>query len=182
MPVYISMLRGINLGPHNRMKMEQLRKSLQTLGFGKIQTYIQSGNVVFQASKQPPLALSERMETRIPADFGFSVPVITRTLADMKKTIQGNPFLKKRGIDLTRLHVTFLSQAPQAALLRKIASVNSKPDEFRCCREVVYLHCPSGYAETKLSNGFFEKALSLQATTRNWKTVNQLYEMALGCI
>lgn len=181
MPVYISMLRGVNVGSHNRIKMERFRESCKALGFERIQTYIQSGNAVFRAERQSPLAVSQRIEERILADFGLSVPVLTRTSADMNKTIQGNPFLNKRGIDLTKLHVTFLSHVPAKAGLEKMAAVAPGPDAFHHCGEAIYLHCPNGYGETKLSNTFFEKTLSVSATTRNWKTVNKLYEMALEC-
>ena len=180
MPIYISMLRGVNLGPHNRMKMEPLRKSLEVLGFEQVQTYIQSGNVIFRAAKQSPRAVSKRIEETVLADFGFAVPVITQTCEQMKETIQNNPFSKKRGIDVSKMHVTFLSQVPVEAALKKLA-VADGADEFCHSGEAIYLHCRNGYSETKLSNGFFEKTLAVRATTRNWKTVNQLYKMALEC-
>jgi uncharacterized protein (DUF1697 family) len=181
MPVYISMLRGVNVGPHNRMKMDELQKSLETFGFKHVQTYIQSGNIIFHASKMLPDIMSKKIEARLLSDFGLVVPVITKTSDAVGRTIHDNPFLKEREIDLSKLHVTFLSQAPTEAAFMKLISVDAGPDKFRRSGDAIYLHCPNGYSETKLSNGFFEKALSLRATTRNWKTVNKLYEMALQC-
>ncbi len=180
MPIYISMLRGVNVGPHNRMKMAQLQKSMEALGFWQVRTYIQSGNIVFKASRQSPLAVSKRIRERILRDFGFNVPVITRTSEQMKEAIQGNPFLEKRGLDVSKLHVTFLSQAPAGAPLVKLP-VYAGADEFVHIRAAIYLHCPQGYGETKLTNGLFEKMLSVPATTRNWKTINELHEMVLEC-
>src|SRR5882672_1351084 len=107
MPVYIAMLRGINIGPHKRMKMEKLRASCESLGFEQVKTYVQSGNVVFKATKQPPASLSKKLEDRIVRDFGFSAPVIIRTAEEMGKVIKDNPLLKEKGTDVEKLHVTF---------------------------------------------------------------------------
>ena len=79
MPIYISMLRGINLGSHNRIPMDRLRASFEALGFDQVQTYVQSGNVIFRAAKSSPAVLSKKIEARILKEFGFSVPVISKT-------------------------------------------------------------------------------------------------------
>lgn len=181
MPAYIAMLRGVNLGPHNRMKMEKLRDSLEALGFTQVQTYIQSGNVVFATGKTSPLALMNKMEAKILADFGLSVSVITTTAAEMNTVIQNNPFLEQRGIDRTKLHVTFLSETPRPPALEKLTLRQSGPDKFHCSGKSIYLYCPNGYGQTKLTNGLFERVLSVRATTRNWNTVNKLHEMARAC-
>jgi uncharacterized protein (DUF1697 family) len=181
MPVYISMLRGVNVGPHNRMKMDQLRTSFEALGFEQVRTYGQSGNAIFRTSKKSLLGLSKRIEERILADFGFAVPVITKTREDVGCTINANPFLTERGTDLSKLHVTFLSQAPLEAALKKLTAVDAGLDKFHHAGGAIYLHCSKGYSDTKLSNNFIEKTLGISATTRNWKTVNTLYEMASEC-
>src|SRR5271169_2140546 len=106
MPIYISMLRGINVGGHKLIKMDKLRESFEALGFKQVKTYIQSGNVVFSAGKLSPLKLSKRIEERILTDFGFSVSVISRSSDEMARTIERNPFLKESDIDHERLHVT----------------------------------------------------------------------------
>src|SRR5271156_4385700 len=115
MPIYISMLRGINVGGHKRIKMDQLRKSFEALGCEQVQTYIQSGNVVFKTGKLSTSALSQRIEKQILSDFGYSVSVISRTADELSKAISNNPFLKRRGIDPEKLHVMFLSEAPAPA-------------------------------------------------------------------
>src|SRR6266404_6099868 len=94
MPVYISMLRGINVGANKRMKMEKLRASCEALGFEEVRTYIQSGNLIFKAAKASPAALSKRIEECIVSNFGFSVAVISRSREEMNRIIQGNPLLK----------------------------------------------------------------------------------------
>src|SRR5882672_553203 len=177
MPVYIAMLRGINIGPHKRMKMEKLRASCEALGFEQVKTYVQSGNVVFKATKQSTASLSKKLEDRIVRDFGFSAPVITRTAEEMGKVIKDNPLLKEKGTDVEKLHVTFFSEIPASAALKKLDGLPQKPDRFRCLNREIYLHCPNGYGQTKLTNNLFEKQLAVGATTRNWKTVNNLYQM-----
>src|SRR5271170_733820 len=108
MPIYISMLRGINVGGHKRIKMDQLRTSFEALGFEQVKTYIQSGNVVFKTGKVSTSRLLKRIEERILSDFGFPVSVIARTSDEMGEAIANNPFLKQRGINPERLHVTFM--------------------------------------------------------------------------
>src|ERR1700693_1868196 len=117
MPVYIAMLRGINIGPHKRMKMEKLRASCEGLGLSNVKTYIQSGNVIFRAGKLSSGAWSKTMGECIVRDFGFSADVISRTRDEMKRVIDENPFVKERGMDgmdVSKLHVVFLPHAPTA--------------------------------------------------------------------
>jgi len=178
---YIAMLRGINVGGNKRVEMSRLRASCEALGFEKVQTYIQSGNVIFQAGKSSTSTLSRTMEEKLLADFGFSVSVITRTSEEMGEAIQNNPFLGKKGIDPAKLHITFLSQAPPTAELKKLDILATKSEQSRCRGREIYLYLPDGQARTKLTNNAIEKALSLTATTRNWNTVNQLYRMASEC-
>src|SRR5437660_10225720 len=123
MPVYFSMLRGINVGPHKRMKMDTLRESFEALGFQQVKTYIQSGNVIFQAAKLSPATLSKKIEERIVSDFGFAVDVISRTRDEMDKVIKGNSFLKESGIDPSKLHVAFLSDVPTAVAVMKFQAL-----------------------------------------------------------
>jgi len=180
-PTYIALLRGVNVGAHNRMKMDQLRQSLEGLGFVEVRTYIQSGNVVFKNARHSPSDLSQRIEQRIFRDFGLSVPVISRTAEELGKAIQNNPFLRERGIDLSKLHVTFLSEAPAQSSLKKLDTLAAGRDQFRYCGKEIYLYCPDGLARTKLFGNASDRALAVSATTtRNWKTVNTLYAMSLG--
>jgi uncharacterized protein (DUF1697 family) len=178
MPTYISMLRGINLGGHKLVKMERLRAMYESLGFARVRTYINSGNVIFEAGKISTSALSSRIEKKIEAEFGFPVAVISKTSGEMGKAIEGNPFLQEKDMDLSKLHVTFMWQPPARADLTKLEALAPAPDRFRCVGTEVYLHCPNGYGQTKLPNNTLAKLLGSGATTRNWKTVNKLYEMA----
>ena len=175
---YIALLRGINVSGHKIIKMDELRKSFGALGLGDVQTYVQSGNVVFKAPKQSSERLSKKIREKIARDFGFSVSVIIRSSEEVRRAIENNPFLKQRAIDSSKLHVTFLSKAPEKAGLRVLEKLTAKPDQFRYSGTEVYLYCPDGYGRTKLSNNALERVLAVTATTRNWNTVNKLYEMS----
>jgi uncharacterized protein (DUF1697 family) len=177
MPIYVAMLRGINVGPHKRIKMEQLRKSFEALAFEQVKTYIQSGNVVFKAGKGSPEALGKKIEARIVSDFGFSASVIVRTSTELGETIAANPFLKQRGINPEKLHVTFLAEIPAASALKKLAEFTIAPDQSRCVGKEIFLHLPNGFSGSSLWKVPWEKALAVVTTTRNWKTVNAIYQM-----
>jgi uncharacterized protein (DUF1697 family) len=177
MPIYISLLRGINVGGHKRIKMDQLRKSFEALGFEQVKTYIQSGNVVFQTGKLSPATLSKRIEERILTDFGFSVSVISRSSDEMAKAIARNPFLKERDIDHERLHVMFLSEAPAPAALKKLAALTAAPDQCRSSDREIYFYLPNGVSKSVLMKSPVDRILAVVTTTRNWKTVNSLHQM-----
>jgi uncharacterized protein (DUF1697 family) len=175
------MLRGINVGGHKRIKMAQLRKSFEALGFECVQTYIQSGNVVFKAEKTSPAALSKRIEERILKDFGFPVSVMSRTADEMSKMIRSNPFLKQREIDPAKLHVMFLSEAPAPAAVKELISVTVAPDQCHCSSSEIYFYLPNGVSKSVLWNCPVDRILAVVNTTRNWKTVNSLHQMCQDC-
>ena len=177
MTVYIAMLRGINVGPHKRIKMDRLRESFKALGFGQVQTYIQSGNVVFKGGKISAAGLGQKIEQRLLRDFGFFVSVILRTREEMEKTIRNNPLLKEKGVDPSKLHVAFLSQAPAVAALEELQTLTLLPDRARCKGKELYLYFPNGVSGSSLWKHPLERVLAVTTTTRNWNTVNQLYEM-----
>jgi uncharacterized protein (DUF1697 family) len=144
----------------------------------RVRTYVQSGNVIFEAPKTSSDILSKIIEGKILNDFGFSISLFFRSSDEMKKIASDNPFLKERGIDHSKLHITFLSELPTKDALGRLEAMNAVPDQFRIKARELYLYCPNGYGRTKLSNATFEKLLSVQATTRNWKTVKTLVEMS----
>ena len=177
---YVALLRGINLSGHKIVKMDRLRKAFEDLGFGEVKTYIQSGNVVFNAPARDPVSLAKKIEERIVRQFGFPVPVLVKTAAEVGDVIRNNPLVKEKDIDVSRLHVTFLSSAPEKSALKMLDAIDAEDDRFCCAGEAVYLYCPNGYHATKLGNNVLGKMLKVGTTTRNWRTVNQLFQMTLG--
>jgi len=177
MPAYVAMLRGINVTGHNSIKMEQLRRLCEKLGFQKVKTYVQSGNVAFQAKTENPALLSKRISESIRDSFGLETPVIVRTSKEMKDVVANNPFLREKDVDSSKLHVTFLREAAEKSSLKTLERLATRQDRFYPVSREIYLYCPEGYGRTKLSNNAIEKALSITATTRNWRTTNTLLDM-----
>lgn len=175
---YISILRGINVSGSKMIKMEALRKLYEDLKFKNVKTYIQSGNVVFEDKAANSKVLEQRIKKKILDVFGFDVPVMVKETSELIVVLKNNPFVNKRNEDVTKLHVTFLSDEPDETLLAKIREKQYDPDEYIISGTAIYLFCPNGYGNTKLNNNFFENKLKVTATTRNWKTVNELVSLA----
>ncbi|MDO8736364.1 MAG: DUF1697 domain-containing protein [Thermoleophilia bacterium] len=180
MQTYISILRGINVGGKKKIKMEELKAAYESLGFENIRTYIQTGNVIFDSSVPNESDINASIRNQLAAVFGFQISVLIRRMDGFQQIIKGNPFLDEQAVDPRALHVTFLSQAPSQTALAVIEPAADDGDQYRFSdsNEEVYLFCPDGYGRTRLSNSFFEKKLGVSATTRNWNTVNRLYEIA----
>jgi len=179
MTTYITILRGINVGGHKSIKMEALRQMFTRLGFLNVQTYIQSGNVIFQNPEITDTQLLEnKIKNKISENFGFEISVLVLTLNDLENVVENNPFLSDNTKDPAYLHITFFSSLPEKAFVDKINAENYNADEFVCSRKNIYLYCPNGYGKTKLTNTFLETKLKVAATTRNWKTVNELVVLA----
>jgi uncharacterized protein (DUF1697 family) len=177
MDTYISILRGINVSGHNKIKMDALKKLYEDIGFKQVQTYIQSGNVLFREKKSDGWILGKKISEKIAEMFGFAVPVLVKDLAEMETVLNNNPFVNERNSDIKTLHVTFLSRVPEPADIAKL-SVQAGNDEFIISSNVIYLYCPDGYGRTKLSNSYFENKLKIVATTRNWKSIMELVNLA----
>jgi uncharacterized protein (DUF1697 family) len=176
MKTYVALLRGINLGAHNKVPMADLRALFDDLGAEDVETYVQSGNVVFKSADGAE-KLARAIERKIRRDLGLSVTVLVLTRPQLTKVLGSNPFAKAKK-EPAKLHVTFLAEKPARNRVGKLDPERAKPDEFRLVGRQVYLHCPNGYGRTKLTNAYFEKQLGVAATTRNWKTVTKLAELA----
>ena len=176
MTTFISMLRGINVGGQKQVRMADLKNMYESLEFGNVQTYVQSGNVVFDSQEMDVSILRQTIEAQIEAVFGFSLPVLIRTGGDFRRVIESHPFA---GEEAVRVLVTFLYDRPRKSKLEDLSHYEDKVDQFAIGEQEIFLFCPGGYGKTKLSNTFFEKRLGVVATTRNWNSVNALYQMAM---
>ena len=179
MNTFISMLRGVNVSGQKKIKMEELKALYESLNLKNVKTYIQSGNVIFECSHSNITELTNKIEKIIKQTFGFSVTVIIRTKNEFKHLIGNNPFYGERKEDITKLHVTFLADIPSHSSLSIMNELEDKSDQVAIAGKNIYLFCPNGYARAKLTNNYFEKKLNVSATTRNWKTVNKLYDLFL---
>ncbi len=173
---YVALLRGVNVGARNKVPMADLRAAVEALGFDDVATYVQSGNVVFGTGSTPEAALARRLERAVQRAFGLDVTVLVRTAAQLRRLGAANPYLRAHR-DPATLHVTFLAARPAAAAVRALPD-GLGPDELTVRGREVYLWCPKGYGRTKLTNAWCEQRLGTRATTRNWRTVVTLGELA----
>jgi uncharacterized protein (DUF1697 family) len=174
---YIALLRGINVGGKNILPMEALAALFTQAGCDRVQTYIQSGNVLFTAAPQLTKRLSDLIAKRIADRFGIRVPVLLRTARELDQVARGNPFLKL-GTPIDALHVAFLSDRPSPSAVANLDSNRSRPDAFVVRGREVYQQLPNRAGRTKLTNQYFDSTLATTSTVRNWKTVLKLRELA----
>lgn len=180
MPTLVSMIRGINVGGNRPLKMDRLRGLHEDLGFRDVRTYLQSGNVVFEAGSADAGAHGLAIEAAILRHCGYGVAVAVRTAKAMSAVLAGNPLLRLRSVDEKFLHATFLVRPESPCSLEGLELPLARGERAHLAGETLYLYCPIGYGNTKLSNTFFERKLGVAATTRNWLTVTALDKMARG--
>jgi uncharacterized protein (DUF1697 family) len=177
MNTYFTILRGINVSGKKLIKMVDLKQIYEKVGFKNVHTYIQSGNVVFNSELNSCDDIIKIIQKAINEKYDFDVPIIAFSLEYLNRTISNNPYLNKKDVDTEKLHITFLSNIPSSEKVAKISDLDFSPDSFVLDGDLIYVYCPNGYGNTKLSNTFFENKLKTSATTRNWKSVNKLKEV-----
>lgn len=173
---YISLLRGINVSGKNSLKMAVLKQLATDLNLGKVQTYIQSGNLIFQSNETDTALLSQKIHQAILLELGLTIPILTFTVDTFKTILNQNPFVKEE--ELEQLYLTFFDAVPNAPNLEAIQAKKASEELLHYSDSALYLVAALGYGKTKLSNTFLEKKLSVSATTRNYKTCLKLLELA----
>lgn len=176
MSVFVSLFRGVNVG-QCRIKMVQLKTLFERLGHTHVQTYLQSGNVVFSATGRPA-DHGRKIREAVKGEFGYDIPVLVLSVDQLAGVAKANPLLQKPAVDEASLHVTFLLEPAKAAL--PVALPVAGDEDAALVGDAVYLYCPHGYGRTKLNNSYFERVLKVPATTRNWRTVQALIALARG--
>ena len=173
------MLRGINVSGQKKIKMSDLESLYVKLGFQNVLTYIQSGNVIFNSGIKDRAEIINIIENGITKKYKFHVPVTLRTRREISDIIKKCPF---GSIDIslegTRVLVTFLSARPPKDKLALIKKYVAASEELVPRGKEIYLYCPNGYGKSKLSNAFLENMLGVVATTRNWKSLQKLYDLS----
>lgn len=176
----ISMLRGINVGGHNMIKMEALREMYGSLKFADVRSYVQSGNVVFATKEKDLKKIAKRIEDAIEARFACRPDVILRTAEEMRGVIARNPFQGER--EPAKLHVDFLAGAPGKDAVEKIRAIKVGPEELVLDGRELYIYYPNGAGQSKRTGAMLDKALQVRGTARNWNSVRKLLEMAESAI
>jgi uncharacterized protein (DUF1697 family) len=177
MDVHVALLRGVDVGGANKLSMSDVRAIFESVGCVRVETIIQSGNVVFEAPAATASDLASVVEAQIKRRFGIAAPVILRTGAALGEIVAANPFLRA-GADPATLHLMCLSGRPRPDDVATLDPQRSPHDAFVLRDREIYFSLPNGVARSKFTNTYFDKALRTIGTARNWRTVTRLYEAA----
>lgn len=181
MSIYIALLRGINVGGKNKVRMADLKQLFEGLGFTGVQTYIQSGNVLFRSDEQEKI-LKKAIEQEIASTFGFEASVVLRTAEELGRVISNCPFTEEEiqqaesSAQVEVLYVSFLTNEPSEEKIKHLDAYSSENDRYYICGRDIYLLFRHSIRDSKLA-GSIQK-LDVPATVRNWKTVSKLSELA----
>ena len=178
MPVLISMLRGVNLARHKRIKMDVLRALYLSLKLEDPRTYVQSGNVIFRTKEKNTAQLARKIKDAIARKFGFRAEVILRTPEEFRKAIAANPFAKRRGLEPGKLLVTFLASEPAADARSRLLALKPYPEELHLIGRELYIYFPNGAGRSKLAWASLAKMLGTDGTARNWNSVMNMLQIA----
>ena len=174
MKTYIVLLRGINVGGHKKTPMAELRELLTKTGFSTVKTYIQSGNISLQSSDDGN-EIESKVKDAIQSHFGFDVPVIARTRADLKRILDACPFSEEKK---ENSYFVLLSDIPGSKLVDEVMKITYENEEFHIIDDCLYFYSSVGYGRTKFNMNSFEKKLNVKATSRNYKTMVKLMAMS----
>ena len=173
MPTYISLLRGINVSGQKKILMADLKALYKGLGFSNVQTYIQSGNVVFEFQKTAASKLQEMVFEKIKSHYGFEVPNLILTPAEVQEALNNNPYQ-----NVEKPYFTFLSELPEEMNIETLISISFDNEFFELKGKVIYAHYPNGAGSAKMNNNLIERKLKVSATSRNLNTTKKLLEMS----
>jgi uncharacterized protein (DUF1697 family) len=177
---YVSLFRGINVGGHQLVKMDALKELHTSLNLQNVQTYIQSGNVVFASDNPDVTVIQKDIEGGFAQKFGFQVKVMVRTACEFNKIIENNPFQNQPVRESKWVVAIFLASDPISTALEDIQKAYSGPEEIHIIGQEAFIYYPEGQGRSKLTNTFLEKKLKTVSTARNWNTVLRLQKMMEG--
>jgi len=174
MKTYLALLRGINVSGQKKIPMAELRSLMENMGLRNVQTYIQSGNVIFQSSEENPKLLERHIKNAILSHFGFEVPVLVKTGKVLKLILDECPFIPMKK---EQSYFTLLHTVPENKRVEGLQKMHFPNEEFVISKHCVYFHTSAGYGRAKGNNNFFEHKLNVTATTRNYKTMMKLLSL-----
>jgi uncharacterized protein (DUF1697 family) len=178
MAVLISMLRGVNLGRHNRIKMDELRALYESLKYEDPRSYVQSGNVIFRTKEKNSPQLAQKIQAGIEKKFGCCPQVILRTAAEMRTTIAANPFPEQTQREPGKVLVTFLAAAPPGDCEANLQKFKDFPEQLHLKGRELYIYFPNGAGRSKLPWSALDKFLKVTGTARNWNSVQAMLKIA----
>ena len=173
---YVALLRGINVGGKNMIKMETLRSTFETLGFENVKSYINSGNLAFGTKKTHDAKLAAIIRDAIKKDFGFDISVMVRSMDEINEIVKNNPFDGQFEND-KYMHVFFLDSDLSNGHLELIESINNDDERIEVSGRTLYCCLKISILDSAVGKGFIDKKLKIRATARNWRTVEKLAEL-----
>ena len=177
MTAFVSLFRGINVGGHHKIRMDELKELHESLGFKDVFPYIQSGNVVFTSDDADVTQLQKHIENGFAKKFGFQVNVMVRTAAEFSAIIANNPFQNQPLKESKWVVVMFLAARPDDRAQDDLLKTYVGPEELFIIGKEMYIYYTNGIGRSKLSNSFIEKKLKTFGTARNWNTILQLQKL-----
>jgi uncharacterized protein (DUF1697 family) len=174
----ISLLRGINVGGHNKVPMAELKMVYESLGLKDVTTYIQSGNVVFSGGSGDPGALAADISEALLARFGTTIAVVVRSAGEWEEMMALNPFAEEAATEPAKLAVLFADKAPGAGEIARLGDLPPHNERFAVINNHIYCYYPDGMGRSKLTGELFDRKLGVTSTARNWSTVCRLMELA----
>lgn len=177
MPVFVALLRAVNVGGNTIIPMKDLRDLCDEQGFAGTRTLLQSGNVVLRGRTTPP-SLSKKLEGAIRTRFGKDVRVIVRTPDELRQTVARNPYPAAARDDPSHLLVTFLADAPTAEAAKALAAWKHATEPHKVDGRELFIHYASAVGTSKFVGPAIERLLATAGTARNWNTINKLIALA----
>ncbi len=171
---YIAFIRGINVGGIV-LKMEEVGNIFIELGYKNVETYIQSGNILFDCNETDTALMERKIQGAIKAKSDLNVVIFVKIKDEIQRLISNSPFGKD--VDEKRIYVIMLNQVLTEEKAKKVKSMNSEEEKFIAHKDVIYSYYDNGYGKSKHNNNYFEKILNVSATTRNWNTMNRILEI-----
>ncbi len=174
MPIYIALIRGINVGGHKKLKMADVKVSCESMGLRDVRTHLQSGNVVFRTGRTDRARLAKDLENALEVD----ARVVLRTADELRNTVAANPMIEEAQREPSSFVVVFLEAKPATAAMPSLREAYTGPEKMQLHGAELYVHYGSGMARSKLTNALIERKLGVAGTARNWNTVTRLVELA----
>lgn len=177
MPIYIALLRGINVGGQKKIRMSDLRNLATGWGFEQVRTYIQSGNLIFHSDERNGEAIAQTIKQGLLQAYDYEVGLWLAEKKELQKIMDNCPFSEQEIKD-QHLYFVLLNSLPSTQLVEELIAEQYENEKFIITDRCVYLLCDQGYGKAKCNNNFFERKLKVEATTRNLKTIQALIELS----
>lgn len=177
MTAFVALLRAVNVGGNNLIKMADLKAICEGLGFTDVKTLLQSGNVVFKA-KGSDKSVGKKLADAIEKSHGFRPAIMVRTADEIADAMKRNPFRAEEKRDPTHLVIAFMADPPTSGAKERVAAVKVATERLHLSGRELHAHYACGQGTSKVTNAIVERALGVPCTARNWNTVTKLLNLA----